>query len=139
MSKDTTLDEPSINNSSLGRVWRRQAIPTISTTQFSIAKEQASTARRAADGVMQPRPLDNSELDVLSLYANGSSTDEICEALRVHKGVVQDRLRVAVRKLGAVNRVHAAVIGAVSGIIRIRAVAGPHVRWPLHQALTQRR
>ncbi len=68
---------------------------------------------------MRPRPLDPIELQVLSQYANGKSTEEIGDALGVHKGVVQDHLRIAVRKLGAANRVHAAVIATATGIIRI--------------------
>ncbi len=68
---------------------------------------------------MQPRALDSSELSVLTLFASGKTTEEIAEALNLHKGVVQDHLRVAVRKLGAANRVHAAVIATEMGLIRI--------------------
>ena len=68
---------------------------------------------------MQPRVLDPSELSALTLFANGKTTEEIAEAMNLHKGVVQDHLRVATRKLGAANRVHAAVIATEMGLIRI--------------------
>ncbi len=68
---------------------------------------------------MQPRALDPNELTVLTLFASGKTTEEIAEALKLHKGVVQDHLRVAARKLGAANRVHAAVIATEMGLIRI--------------------
>ncbi|MEA2979645.1 MAG: Bacterial regulatory protein luxR family [Alphaproteobacteria bacterium] len=67
---------------------------------------------------MQQRPLDDTELDVLTRFANGKSTEQIAQALNLHKGVVQDHLRVAARKLGAANRVHAAVIAAELGLIK---------------------
>jgi two-component system nitrate/nitrite response regulator NarL len=67
---------------------------------------------------MQPRALDPSELSVLALFASGKSTEEIAETLKLHKGTVQDHLRVAARKLGAANRVHAAVIATEMGLIR---------------------
>jgi DNA-binding NarL/FixJ family response regulator len=67
---------------------------------------------------MEQRPLDETELEVLTRFANGKSTEEIAEAMRLHKGTVQDHLRVAARKLGAANRVHAAVIAAELGLIK---------------------
>lgn len=56
------------------------------------------------------RPLDENELDALSLFANGKTSDEIAVALRVSKSMVQHYLRVASRKLGARNRIHAVAI-----------------------------
>ena len=38
--------------------------------------------------------------------------------MTLHKATVQDHLRVAARKLGAANRVHAAVIAAELGLIK---------------------
>ena len=67
---------------------------------------------------MYPRPLDRTELEVLTLFANGKSTEEIGCALNLRKSVVQDHLRVATRKLGAANRTHAAVIATELGLIR---------------------
>ncbi len=63
------------------------------------------------------RPLDENELDALSLFANGKTSDEIAVTLRVSKSMVQHYLRVASRKLGARNRVH-----AVAGAVRDRLV-----------------
>jgi DNA-binding CsgD family transcriptional regulator len=67
---------------------------------------------------MQPRSLHIDELQVLRLVAKGKSTDEIAEMLGIHKSVVQDRIRVAVRKLGAANRTHAAVIASELGLLK---------------------
>ena len=66
---------------------------------------------------MEQRPLNETELKVLTRFANGKSTEEIAQAMTLHKGTVQDHLRVAARKLGAANRVHAAVIAAELGLI----------------------
>jgi DNA-binding NarL/FixJ family response regulator len=67
---------------------------------------------------MEQRPLDETELEVLTRFANGKSTEEIAQAMTLHKATVQDHLRVAARKLGAANRVHAAVIAAELGLIK---------------------
>ena len=67
---------------------------------------------------MEQRPLDQTELEVLTRFANGKSTEEIAQAMTLHKATVQDHLRVAARKLGAANRVHAAVIAAELGLIK---------------------
>jgi DNA-binding NarL/FixJ family response regulator len=67
---------------------------------------------------MEQRPLDETELEVLTRFANGKSTEEIARAMTLHKATVQDHLRVAARKLGAANRVHAAVIAAELGLIK---------------------
>lgn len=68
---------------------------------------------------MDPRPLDSAELEVLTLYANGLSTEEVGARLQLHKSIVQDRLRVAMRKLGAANRVHAVAIAVERKIIKL--------------------
>ena len=67
---------------------------------------------------MHTRSLLPIELEVLSLFAKGKTTEEIGAALSIHKGAVQNHLRVATRKLGAANRVHAAVIAAEIGLIK---------------------
>jgi two-component system, NarL family, nitrate/nitrite response regulator NarL len=67
---------------------------------------------------MHPRSLLPIELEVLSLFAKGKTTEEIGAALNLHKGAVQNHLRVVTRKLGASNRVHAAVIAAEMGLIK---------------------
>ena len=68
---------------------------------------------------MEPRPLDLIELQVLTLFANGKTTDEIGQYLKLHKTVVQDHLRVAARKLGACNRVHAASIAVDLKLVKV--------------------
>jgi DNA-binding NarL/FixJ family response regulator len=72
---------------------------------------------------MAPRILTRDELQALTLYAHGLSTDEVAQQLHVHHAVAQDWLRVAARKLGATNRVHAVAIAMELGIIRF--VRGP--------------
>jgi DNA-binding CsgD family transcriptional regulator len=68
---------------------------------------------------MSLRPLSVDELQVLRLVAYGKSTEEICIMLNLHKSIVQDRIRVAVRKLGASNRTHAAAIATELGLISV--------------------
>jgi DNA-binding NarL/FixJ family response regulator len=67
---------------------------------------------------MHTRSLSPIELEVLSLFAKGKTTEEIGTALNMHKGAVQNHLRVVTRKMGASNRVHAAVIAAEMGLIK---------------------
>lgn len=67
---------------------------------------------------MHTRSLSPIELEVLSLFAKGKTTEEIATALNMHKGAVQNHLRVVTRKMGASNRVHAAVIAAEMGLIK---------------------
>ncbi len=64
------------------------------------------------------RPLDANELEALKLFANGRSTDEMAVALGVSKSMVQHYLRVAARKLGARNRVHAVALAVRMGLIK---------------------
>jgi DNA-binding CsgD family transcriptional regulator len=63
------------------------------------------------------RPLDLDELEALRLFANGKTADEIAIALSVSKSIGQHYLRVAARKLGARNRVHAVAIAIQKGLI----------------------
>ena len=64
------------------------------------------------------RPLHENELEALRLFANGKTPDEMAIALGVRKGVVQYYLRVAARKLGARNRVHAVAIAVKNGLVK---------------------
>jgi DNA-binding CsgD family transcriptional regulator len=64
------------------------------------------------------RPLDQKELDALTLFANGKSGDEMAVALGTSKSMAQHYLRVATRKLGARNRVHAVAIAVRDGLIK---------------------
>lgn len=63
------------------------------------------------------RPLEPHELQALAHFANGKSADEIAIALDVSKSIAQHYLRVAARKLGARNRVHAVAIAVRMGLI----------------------
>jgi len=63
------------------------------------------------------RPLDRNELEALRLFANGRSADEIASQLGVSQSMAHHYLRVAARKLGARNRVHAVAIAVSMGLI----------------------
>jgi len=65
------------------------------------------------------RPLDRSELEALTLFANGKSADEIATALGVSQSMAHHYLRVAARKLGARNRVHAVAIAVRMGLVHV--------------------
>ena len=61
------------------------------------------------------RPLDAEELQALTLFASGKTADEMAVALGVSKSMALHYLRVAARKLGARNRVHAVAIADTHG------------------------
>ena len=64
------------------------------------------------------RPLDANELAALRLFANGRTADEMAVELGVSKSMALHYLRVAARKLGARNRVHAVALAVRSGLIK---------------------
>ena len=64
------------------------------------------------------RPLDANELAALRLFANGKTADEMAVELGVSKSMALHYLRVAARKLGARNRVHAVALAVRSGLIK---------------------
>lgn len=69
------------------------------------------------DADLLKRALDDKELEALTLFANGQSADEIAAALNVSQGMAHHYLRVAARKLGARNRVHAVAVAVRNGLI----------------------
>ena len=68
---------------------------------------------------MGMRPLDRNELEALTLFANGRTADEIADALGVSQSMAHHYLRVAARKLGARNRVHAIAIAVRKGLVPV--------------------
>ena len=70
------------------------------------------------DADLLKRELDHNELEALTLFANGKSADEIAAALGVSQGMAHHYLRVAARKLGARNRVHAVAVAVRNGLIK---------------------
>jgi DNA-binding CsgD family transcriptional regulator len=64
------------------------------------------------------RALDVNELEALRLFANGRTADEMAILLGVSKSMAMHYLRVAARKLGARNRVHAVAIAVRLGLIK---------------------
>lgn len=65
------------------------------------------------------RPLDASELEALRLFANGRTAEEIAAALNVSRSMAQHYVRVAARKLGARNRVHAVALAVRMGLFEV--------------------
>jgi LuxR family quorum sensing-dependent transcriptional regulator len=57
------------------------------------------------------------EIEVLTWVARGKSAWEIGEILHIAKRTVDEHVQTAVRKLGALNRTHAAAMAVRDGII----------------------
>ena len=68
------------------------------------------------------RSLEDNELEALRLFADGKSADEIAASLATSKSMAQHYLRVAARKLGARNRVHAVALAVEFGIVKPKAI-----------------
>ena len=64
------------------------------------------------------RRLDELEIEALTLFASGKTADEMAVALGMSKSMALHYLRVAARKLGARNRVHAVAIAVQKGLIK---------------------
>lgn len=65
------------------------------------------------------RLLDANEMEALKLFANGRTADEIAAALNVSRSMAQHYVRVAARKLGARNRVHAVALAVRMGLFEV--------------------
>jgi DNA-binding CsgD family transcriptional regulator len=63
------------------------------------------------------RPLDTNELEALTLFAIGKTADEIAITLGVSQSMANHYVRIAARKLGGRNRVHAVAIAVSTGVI----------------------
>ncbi len=63
------------------------------------------------------RPLDTNELEALTFFASGKTADEIANTLGVSQSMANQYLRIAARKLGAPNRVHAVAIALSTGLV----------------------
>ena len=70
---------------------------------------------------MTQRSLEPTELEALKLFANGKTADEMAAALAMSKSMAQYYLRVAARKLGARNRVHAVALAVKMGLVNTNA------------------
>jgi DNA-binding CsgD family transcriptional regulator len=64
------------------------------------------------------RPLNRNELEALRLFASGRTANEMAVILAVSRSMALHYLRVAARKLGARNRVHAVAIAVRKGLIK---------------------
>ena len=64
-------------------------------------------------------PLTPRELEVLTWVARGKSAWEIGTILKISKRTVDEHAATAVRKLGAVSRVHAVALAVRDGLIEV--------------------
>lgn len=55
------------------------------------------------------------------MFANGKTADEVAVALAISKSMAQYYLRLAARKLGARNRVHAVALAVKMGLVNTNA------------------
>jgi two-component system, NarL family, response regulator DesR len=90
--------------------------------------ELATAIRRTAAGekVIDPKlavsalaegvsPLTARERDVLALSVRGASVEDVARTLHLTRGTVRNYLSIAIQKLGATNRVEAALIAEEKG------------------------
>jgi DNA-binding CsgD family transcriptional regulator len=68
---------------------------------------------------MLGRPLSPRERQVVELVAAGLPDREVARAMHLHETTVRRRLELARLKLGARNRVHAAVLAVARGLIEV--------------------
>ncbi|MFJ6211990.1 response regulator [Streptomyces sp. NPDC092296] len=71
-----------------------------------------------AEAAAQVRCMTTRELDVLALLGEGLSNAEIADRLFLGTGTVKDHISAILAKLGAGNRVQAAVIAHRAGLVR---------------------
>jgi LuxR family transcriptional regulator len=58
-------------------------------------------------------------LEALRLFANGKSAEEIAAEMNIGRSMAQHYVRVAARKLGARNRVHAVALAVRLGLFEV--------------------
>jgi DNA-binding CsgD family transcriptional regulator len=75
------------------------------------------TGRRPAAGVEMFAPLTRREQQVLELLVDGLTNREIALRLVVEPDTVKDHVQSIIKKLGATDRTHAAVIAVRGGIV----------------------
>ena len=86
--------------------------------RFSAGRGKLRAIAKLWDHGGSMRSLDENELKALRLFANGRTADEMAIALDMSKSAAQYYLRVAARKLGARNRVHAVAIAVELGLVK---------------------
>ncbi|MFJ4680865.1 MULTISPECIES: response regulator transcription factor [Kitasatospora] len=91
--------------------------PTVARTVISGYVEGGGPDTAAADLTGR---LTGRELDVLALLGEGLSNAEIADRLFLGTGTVKDHISAILAKLGAANRVQAAVIAHRAGLVRER-------------------
>ncbi|MEV8095742.1 response regulator transcription factor [Kitasatospora sp. NPDC085879] len=77
-----------------------------------------------ADATALARQLTTRELDVLALLGEGLSNAEIADRLYLGTGTVKDHISAILAKLGAANRVQAAVVAHRAGLVRAQGNPG---------------
>lgn len=66
---------------------------------------------------MEPEPLDDFELRLLALIAEGHGVRRVARALSISESTLRRRMGVVQRKLGANGRTNAVYVGAKRGLI----------------------
>ncbi|GAA1140434.1 DNA-binding NarL/FixJ family response regulator [Kitasatospora gansuensis] len=89
--------------------------PTVARTVISGYVEGGGPDAEAA---ALARSLTGRELDVLALLGEGLSNAEIADRLFLGTGTVKDHISAILGKLGAANRVQAAVLANRAGLVR---------------------
>ncbi|MFB7662752.1 response regulator [Kitasatospora sp. NPDC056138] len=89
--------------------------PTVTRTVISGYVEGGGPDAEAA---ALTRGLTGRELDVLALLGEGLSNAEIADRLFLGTGTVKDHISAILGKLGAANRVQAAVVANRAGLVR---------------------
>ncbi|MDH6127619.1 response regulator transcription factor [Kitasatospora sp. GP82] len=90
--------------------------PTVTRTVISGYVEGGSGPD--AEATALTRGLTGRELDVLALLGEGLSNAEIADRLFLGTGTVKDHISAILGKLGAANRVQAAVVANRAGLVR---------------------
>jgi DNA-binding CsgD family transcriptional regulator/transcriptional regulator with GAF, ATPase, and Fis domain len=75
------------------------------------------TGRRPTTSIDLPAPLTRREQQVLDLLVDGLTNREIALRLVVEPDTIKDHVQSIIKKLGATDRTHAAVIAVRSGIV----------------------
>ncbi|MEV4612281.1 response regulator transcription factor [Kitasatospora sp. NPDC049258] len=89
--------------------------PTVTRSVISGYVEGGAPDTEAA---VLTRQLTGRELDVLALLGEGLSNAEIADRLFLGTGTVKDHISAILGKLGAANRVQAAVVAHRAGLVR---------------------
>jgi DNA-binding CsgD family transcriptional regulator len=90
----------------------------ISKSVRHVLESSSIDGATSASPPRKQRQLEPYELEALRLFASGRSADEMATELSVSKSMAHHYLRIAGRKLGARNRVHAVALAVRMGLVK---------------------